>query len=67
MSQQCKTLVNQYGKAIIEMHLSEAQPDKICSQMNLCTFDGARDVSLSSFPTIAFTTGGKTFELTPEQ
>nr|GEY57476.1 aspartic proteinase A1 [Tanacetum cinerariifolium] len=45
MSQQCKTLVNQYGKAIIEMLLSEAQPDKICSQMNLCTFDGARDGS----------------------
>ncbi|PWA72107.1 aspartic proteinase A1 [Artemisia annua] len=137
MSQQCKTLVNQYGKAIIEMLLSEAQPDKICSQMNLCTFDGARDVSpiiesvvdkengkssaglndemcalcemavvwmrnqikrnetedniinyvnelcdripspmgesavecnsLSSLPTIAFTIGGKTFELTPEQ
>nr|AJA72485.1 arctiumsin [Arctium minus] len=45
MSQQCKTLVSQYGKTIIEMLLSEAQPDKICSQMKLCTFDGARDVS----------------------
>ncbi|XP_071730018.1 cyprosin-like [Rutidosis leptorrhynchoides] len=45
MSQQCKTLVNQYGRTIIEMLLSEAQPDKICSQMNLCTFDGTRDVS----------------------
>ncbi|KAI3755598.1 hypothetical protein L1987_55402 [Smallanthus sonchifolius] len=45
MSQQCKTLVNQYGKTIIEMLLSEAQPDKICSQMNLCTFDGSRDIS----------------------
>lgn len=137
MSQQCKTLVNEYGKTIIEMLLSEAQPSKICSQMNLCTFDGARDVSsiiesvvdknegkssggvrdemctfcemavvwvqtqikknqtedniinyvnelcdklpspmgesavecgaLSSMPNIAFTIGGKTFELTPEQ
>ncbi|CAI9304016.1 unnamed protein product [Lactuca saligna] len=45
MSQQCKTLVNQYGKTIIEMLLSEAQPNKICSQMNLCTFNGGRDVS----------------------
>lgn len=45
MSQQCKTLVNQYGKTMIEMLLSEAQPEKICSQMNLCTFDGTRDVS----------------------
>ncbi|KAJ0452113.1 putative phytepsin [Helianthus annuus] len=115
MSQQCKTLVDQYGKTIIEMLLSEAQPDKICSQMNLCTFDGSRDVSsiiesvvdkndgkssaglndgictfcemsvlcdripspmgesavdchiLSNMPNIAFTIGGKTFELTPEQ
>ncbi|KAI3704004.1 hypothetical protein L1987_74205 [Smallanthus sonchifolius] len=45
MSQQCKTLVTRYGKTIIEMLLSEAQPDKICSHMNLCAFDGARDVS----------------------
>ncbi|XP_024959234.1 cyprosin-like [Cynara cardunculus var. scolymus] len=45
MSQQCKTLVSQYGKTMIEMLLSEAQPDKICSQMKLCTFDGARDAS----------------------
>ncbi|KAM0028931.1 putative phytepsin [Helianthus debilis subsp. tardiflorus] len=137
MSQQCKTLVDQYGKTIIEMLLSEAQPDKICSQMNLCTFDGSRDVSsiiesvvdknngkssaglndeictfcemavvwmqsqlkrnqtedsiinyvnelcdripspmgesavdcqsLSNMPNIAFTIGGKTFDLTPEQ
>ncbi|KAD6454173.1 hypothetical protein E3N88_08879 [Mikania micrantha] len=137
MSQQCKTLVTQYGKTIIEMLLSEAQPDKICSQMNLCTFDGSRDVSsmiesvvdknegkssaglsdemctfckmavvwmqnqikrnqtetdiinyvnelcdrlpspmgesavecgsLSSMPNIAFSIGGKSFELTPEQ
>ncbi|KAK9074152.1 hypothetical protein SSX86_006749 [Deinandra increscens subsp. villosa] len=137
MSQQCKTLVTQYGKTIIEMLLSEARPDKICSQMNLCTSDGAREVSsiiqsvvdknngksssglndemctfcemavvwmrnqikrnvtesdiinyvnelcdripspmgesavecrsLSSMPNIAFTIGGKSFELTPEQ
>ncbi|KAL8195364.1 hypothetical protein R6Q57_025767 [Mikania cordata] len=137
MSQQCKTVVNQYGKTIIEMLATEAQPDKICSQMNLCTFDGTRDVSsiiesvvdknngksssglndeictfcemavvwmqsqlkrnetedniinyvnelcdrlpspngesavdcngLSSMPNVAFTIGGKTFELTPEQ
>ncbi|KAK9077353.1 hypothetical protein SSX86_005690 [Deinandra increscens subsp. villosa] len=45
MSQQCKTLVNQYGKTIMEMLVSEAKPDKICSQMNLCTFDGTRDIS----------------------
>ncbi|KAL8209155.1 hypothetical protein R6Q57_008567 [Mikania cordata] len=136
MSQQCKTLVDQYGKTIIEMLLSESQPGKICSEMKLCSFDGARDTSmiiesvvdknngkssdvhdeicslcemavvwmqnqikrnetedqiinyvdqlcerlpspmgesgvdcnsLSSLPIIAFTIGGKTFDLSPEQ
>ncbi|XP_076928717.1 cyprosin-like [Bidens hawaiensis] len=45
VSQQCKTLVDQYGRTIIEMLLSESRPDKICSEMKLCTRDGARDVS----------------------
>nr|AGE15495.1 preprosilpepsin 2 [Silybum marianum] len=45
MNQQCKTLVSRYGKNIMQMLMSEAQPDKICSHMNLCTFDGAHDVS----------------------
>ncbi|KAJ9560923.1 hypothetical protein OSB04_006083 [Centaurea solstitialis] len=163
MSEQCKSLVDQYGKAIIEMLLSEVaelgsfyslvsesycfsfpcainghleQPEKVCSQMKLCTFDGSHDTSmiiesvvdknkgkssgahdemctfcemaviwmrnqirqneteeniikyvdklcerlpspmgesavncssLSSMPNIAFTIGGKTFDLSPEQ
>jgi len=136
MSQQCKTLVDQYGKTIIEMLLSDTQPEKICSQMKLCSFDGSHDTSmiiesvvdknngkssglrdemcsfcemavvwmqnqikrneteeqiinyvdqlcerlpspmgesgvdcnsLSSMPNIAFTIGGKTFDLSPEQ
>nr|P40782.2 RecName: Full=Cyprosin; Flags: Precursor [Cynara cardunculus]prf//2124255A cyprosin [Cynara cardunculus subsp. flavescens] len=135
MSQQCKSLVDQYGKSMIEMLLSEEQPEKICSQMKLCSFDGSHDTSmiiesvvdkskgkssglpmrcvpcarwvvwmqnqirqneteeniinyvdklcerlpspmgesavdcssLSSMPNIAFTVGGKTFNLSPEQ
>ncbi|KAK9056768.1 hypothetical protein SSX86_024131 [Deinandra increscens subsp. villosa] len=43
MSQQCKTLVNQYGKTILEMLLYETQPEKICSQMKFCSFDGSHD------------------------
>lgn len=46
MSQQCKTLVDHYGKTIIERLLTETRPDKICSQMKLCTFDGSHDTSM---------------------
>ncbi|CAI9294760.1 unnamed protein product [Lactuca saligna] len=46
MSQECKTLVEQYGKSIIDMLLSEAKPEKICSQMKLCMFEGSHDTSM---------------------
>ncbi|KAE8723084.1 Aspartic proteinase A1 [Hibiscus syriacus] len=46
VSQQCKAVVQQYGQAIVDLLLAEAQPKKICSQIGLCTFDGARGVSM---------------------
>lgn len=46
ISQECKTLVDQYGKTILEMLIAETQPQKICSQMGLCTFDGTRGFSM---------------------
>ncbi|GAV73783.1 Asp domain-containing protein/SapB_2 domain-containing protein/SapB_1 domain-containing protein [Cephalotus follicularis] len=46
ISQECKTVVDQYGKTIIEMLIAETQPQKICSQIGLCTFDGTRGVSM---------------------
>ncbi|XP_020268108.1 phytepsin-like isoform X2 [Asparagus officinalis] len=134
VSQECKTVVSQYGQQILDLLLSETQPKKICSQIGLCAFDGTRGVSigiesvvsngkssvgsdvmcnacemavvwmqnqlkqnqtqeailnyindlcerlpspmgesavdcsvLSSMPSITFTIGGKTFDLTPEQ
>ncbi|WZZ80123.1 hypothetical protein YC2023_100695 [Brassica napus] len=45
-SQQCKTVVDQYGQTILDLLLSETQPKKICSQIGLCTFDGKRGVSM---------------------
>ncbi|XP_010244475.1 PREDICTED: aspartic proteinase A1-like isoform X2 [Nelumbo nucifera] len=45
VSQECKTVVAQYGQVILEMLLAEAPPKKICSQIGLCTFDGTRGVS----------------------
>ncbi|XP_022720635.1 aspartic proteinase-like [Durio zibethinus] len=46
VSQECKAVVQQYGQTIIDLLLAEAQPKKICSQIGLCTFNGARGVSM---------------------
>ncbi|WCJ37538.1 Aspartic proteinase [Euphorbia peplus] len=45
VSQECKTVVEQYGKVILEMLVTQAAPEKICSQIGFCTFDGNRGVS----------------------
>ncbi|KAI7752075.1 hypothetical protein M8C21_003757 [Ambrosia artemisiifolia] len=46
VNQQCMTFVNRFGKTIIEMLLTETQPEKICSRMKLCSFDGSHDTSM---------------------
>ncbi|KAK4278414.1 hypothetical protein QN277_016262 [Acacia crassicarpa] len=46
VSQECKALVSQYGETIIERILAKDQPEKICSEIGLCTFDGVRGVSM---------------------
>ncbi|KAK6919336.1 Saposin B type, region 2 [Dillenia turbinata] len=46
VGQECKAVVAQYGKEILEMLIAKAQPQQICSQIGLCTFDGTRDVSM---------------------
>lgn len=46
VSQECKTVVAQYGETIMDLLLSEASPQKICSQIGLCTFDGTRGVGM---------------------
>lgn len=46
MSQECKTVVAEYGQTILNLLLAEAQPKKICSQIGLCTFDGTRGVDM---------------------
>ncbi|XP_062169056.1 aspartic proteinase A1-like [Alnus glutinosa] len=47
VSQECKAVVAEYGETIIKMILEKDQPQKICSQIGLCTFDGTRGVSMS--------------------
>ncbi|KAE8670556.1 hypothetical protein F3Y22_tig00112124pilonHSYRG00019 [Hibiscus syriacus] len=54
VSLECKAVVQQHGKTIIDLLSAEgnssftlnAQPKKICSQIGLCTSDGARGVSM---------------------
>ncbi|KAJ8764619.1 hypothetical protein K2173_006701 [Erythroxylum novogranatense] len=46
ISQECKTMVAQYGKMIIEMLVAKTQPQQVCSQIGFCTFDGTRSVSM---------------------
>ncbi|CAN1165690.1 Aspartic proteinase A1 [Linum perenne] len=46
VSQECKAVVAQYGRTILDLLLAEAGPKKICSQMGVCTFDGHKGVSM---------------------
>ncbi|KAK9084798.1 hypothetical protein Sjap_025209 [Stephania japonica] len=45
VSNECKAVVSQYGATMIDMLIAEARPQKICSQIGVCTFDGTRGVS----------------------
>ncbi|XVF81635.1 hypothetical protein PTKIN_Ptkin15bG0171000 [Pterospermum kingtungense] len=45
ISQECKAMVAEYGETILDMLISETQPQKICSQIGFCIFDGSRGIS----------------------
>ncbi|CAJ2658817.1 unnamed protein product [Trifolium pratense] len=45
-SKECRTVVDQYGQTILQSLLAEAQPQKICPQIGLCTFDGTHVVNM---------------------
>uniref|UniRef100_A0A7C9DR31 Peptidase A1 domain-containing protein n=1 Tax=Opuntia streptacantha TaxID=393608 RepID=A0A7C9DR31_OPUST len=42
LSIECKDLVSQYGDMIWDLLVSGVEPDKVCSQLALCSFTGAR-------------------------
>ncbi|KAM0947544.1 putative phytepsin [Dioscorea sansibarensis] len=44
ISAECKEVVKEYGDIIIEMLIAQTRPDKICSQIGLCLFDGSQYV-----------------------
>ncbi|CAN8308440.1 unnamed protein product [Cochlearia groenlandica] len=45
-SRECKTVVGQYGKTMLNSLLAQADPGKVCSQIGLCGFDGTHSVSM---------------------
>ncbi|XP_052205288.1 cyprosin-like [Diospyros lotus] len=45
MSMGCKQIVSEYGDQIWDLLVSGVHPDKVCSQIGLCVFDGAHSVS----------------------
>ncbi|KAG9444068.1 hypothetical protein H6P81_015408 [Aristolochia fimbriata] len=44
ISMECKEVVAEYGEMILELLIVETRPDKVCSQIGLCVFDGAQCV-----------------------
>ncbi|KAL6990754.1 Aspartic endopeptidase [Sarracenia purpurea var. burkii] len=59
VSQQCKAVVEQYGQTIMDLLLAETQPNKICSQIGLCTFDGTHGVSMGIESVVDEKNGGR--------
>ncbi|KAM7470117.1 hypothetical protein LguiA_008300 [Lonicera macranthoides] len=45
VSQECKQVVSQYGEKIWDLLVSGVTPDKICSTIGLCFFNGAHSMS----------------------
>ncbi|KAF8387600.1 hypothetical protein HHK36_026253 [Tetracentron sinense] len=45
VSMECKLVVSQYGEMIWDLLVSGVQPNKVCSQIGLCFFNGAQYVS----------------------
>ncbi|CAN4103519.1 unnamed protein product [Withania somnifera] len=46
VSQECNSVVSEYGKTILALLESKAVPQQICSQIGLCSRDSGRDVSM---------------------
>ncbi|KAL5981698.1 AP4A phosphorylase [Asimina triloba] len=45
VSAECKEIIAEYGRMILELLIAQTQPQKICSQIGLCVFDGVEYVS----------------------
>ncbi|GLJ18392.1 hypothetical protein SUGI_0325770 [Cryptomeria japonica] len=46
VSQECKTVVSQYGDLMWKLLMAQTNPQRVCSQIGLCSYDGRRDISM---------------------
>ncbi|XP_020577498.1 aspartic proteinase oryzasin-1-like [Phalaenopsis equestris] len=46
VSQECKAVVAEYGQKILDLLRMETEPQKICSKIGLCAFDGTHSVGI---------------------
>uniref|UniRef100_A0A8I6XBU9 Aspartic proteinase n=1 Tax=Hordeum vulgare subsp. vulgare TaxID=112509 RepID=A0A8I6XBU9_HORVV len=44
ISTECKEVVIEYGEMILEMLVAQTRPQKVCSQIGLCVFDGSHSI-----------------------
>ncbi|PKU77948.1 phytepsin isoform X1 [Dendrobium catenatum] len=58
VSQECNTVVTQYGRQILDLLVEEAQPTTICSQIGLCTIDGINAIGVG-IESVVKDNGGK--------
>jgi len=45
ISTECKEVVREYGEMILELLIVQTSPQKVCTQIGLCVFDGTHSVS----------------------
>nr|CAB3502834.1 unnamed protein product [Digitaria exilis] len=45
ISTECKEVVREYGEMILELLVAQTSPQKVCTQIGLCVFDGTHSVS----------------------
>jgi phytepsin len=44
VSRECKAVVDQYGKTMLNSLLAQEDPKKVCSQIGVCAYDGTQSV-----------------------
>ncbi|KAG0500932.1 hypothetical protein HPP92_001004 [Vanilla planifolia] len=46
LSVECKQVVEQYGEMILDLLIAQTRPDKVCSKIGLCLFDGDQSTGI---------------------
>ncbi|CAI9090114.1 OLC1v1024807C2 [Oldenlandia corymbosa var. corymbosa] len=46
VSQECKSVVSQYGKTILDLLIAKTEPQTICKKIGLCSSDGSNGINM---------------------